>query len=148
MRRIISTITFLTLVFSIVGLQAYTKKDAQDLVKKAETYLKQNGKDKLVMEAQKSPGMFDSGEMYIYIIDTNATVLSHSKLPTWVGKSFTNLKDAEGKYFIKEALDTLKTKDECWIVYKWNNPVTKQVGTKHGYFKKAGDVVIASGVWE
>jgi len=131
-----------------LGVMAASKDEAKSMAKKVETYFKANGKDKALAEVQKDKGQFEKGEVYVYIFDTNGTVLAHPKLPSWVGKSFLSLKDADGKYFIKDAVEALKTKNEIWVQYKWNNPETKKIGLKHGYFLKVGDMIVSSGVWQ
>lgn len=148
MKKGIALLSVFAFVLTAGVLFAASKQEAKDLCKKAESFLKQNSQEKLVAEVQKAGGMFDKGEVYVYIFDETATVLAHPKLPTWVGKSFMNLKDADGKYFIKDAMEQLKTKNECWITYKWNNPETKKVGTKQGYFLKANNIVLSCGIWE
>lgn len=131
-----------------LGASAATKDEAKAMAKKVEAYINANGKDKAIAEVQKDKGQFEKGEIYVYIIDMNATVFAHPKLPSWVGKSFMALKDTDGKLFIKEALDALKTKNEVWVDYKWNNPETKKIGLKHGYFLKVGDLILSCGVWK
>ncbi len=138
----------IVLVSASATLVAASKDDAKAMIKKVEAYYKANGKDKTMAEIQKDKGQFEKGEIYVYSFDLNGTVIAHPKLPTWVGKSFMTLKDTDGKLFIKEAIETLKTKNECWIDYKWNNPEKKKIGLKHGYFVKIGDFILSSGVWE
>lgn len=131
-----------------IALMAATKDEARAMAKKAEAYFNANGRDKTFAEVQKDKGQFEKGEIYVYIFDMNATVLAHPKLPSWVGKSFKTLKDADGKFFIQDALKQLETKNECWIDYKWNNPETKKVGLKHGYFLKVDNFIISCGIWK
>lgn len=144
----VTTVAVITILFISLGAMAATKDDAKAMAKKVESYIKANGKDKAIVEVQKDKGLFEKGEIYVYIIDSNATVYAHPKLPSWVGKSFMALKDADGKLFIKEAVEALKTKNEVWIDYKWNNPETKKIGLKHGYFLKVGDLILSCGVWK
>ena len=129
-------------------LMAAGKEEAKAMAKKVEAYYNANGRDKTFAEVQKDKGMFEKGEIYVYIFDMNATVLAHPKLPSWVGKSFKTLKDADDKYFILDVLKELETKKECWINYKWNNPETKKVGMKHGYFLKVDNFIISCGIWK
>ena len=131
-----------------IGLMAATKNQAKAMAKKVEAYYKTHGKEKTMAEVQKDKGQFEKGEIYGYVFDFNGTVLAHPKLPSWVGKSFKSLKDADGKFFIQEAISTLQNQNECWIDYKWNNPKTKKIGLKHGYFLKAGDFIISCGIWK
>lgn len=139
----IAVMLFLTCV-----LFAATKQDALNTAERGKAFLIANGKDKLIAETNKTNGMFVNGDLYIYTLDMNGICLSHPMLPSFRGKSFMNLKDADGKYFIKEAITLLKNQDSCWLSYKWNNPVTKKVGLKHSYFLKSNGVIISAGVWD
>lgn len=148
MKKALMMFVACAICISTVLVYAATKEEAVAMAKKAEQYAAANGKEKMLAEVQKDGGMFEKAEIYLYITNFSGTLLAHPKLPTWVGKSFLSIKDAAGKYFIKEGLEQLKNKNEAWVVYKWNNPITKKIGTKHGYFLKSGDMVIISGVWE
>jgi signal transduction histidine kinase len=138
----------LALLTLSMGLYAESKDEAIAMAKKAAAYYKQHGKVKLIDAAQKEKGQFEKGELYIYILDFNGTILAHPKFPSWVGRSFLNLRDADGRLFIKDAVEQLKTKDDCWIEYKWNHPVTKKIRPKICYFLKADDLIIACGIWQ
>lgn len=144
----VSLFALITMIFISFNATAATKDEAKAMVKKVEAYMKANGNEKTFAEVQKDKGQFEKGEIYVYIFDANATVFAHPKLPSWVGKSFMALKDADGKLFIQNALDALKTKNEVWVDYKWNNPETKKIGLKHGYFLKVGDYILSCGIWQ
>ena len=44
--------------------------------------------------------------MYVYVLSCKGTMLAHGVNEKWVGEDFIDLKDAEGKFFIKEIVDT------------------------------------------
>ncbi len=147
MKKFLS-IALLLLLVSGVSVYAAPKDDAKAMTNKAVAFFKAKGKDAAISEIQKKDGQFVKGEVYIYIFTDAGIVLAHPMLPNFVGKNFMDIKDADGKYFIKESLEALKTKDEVWVKYKWNNPTTKKIGSKISLFKKVGDMVFACGVWE
>ena len=86
---------------SSIAIMAATKNEAKAMAKKVEAYFNANGREKTFAEVQKDKGQFEKGEIYVYIFDMNATVLAHPKLPSWVGKSFKTLKDADGKFYVR-----------------------------------------------
>ena len=144
----ISAFVALIMLSGAVALYADKKGDAVSMIKKVEAFYKKNGKEKMLEEIQKDKGQFEKGEIYVYVIDDNATVLAHPKLPSWKGKSFMTLKDADGKLFVKDAIEQLKTKKEYWSEYKWNNPETKKVAPKMCLFYKMDDMILACGYWK
>ena len=94
MKRLIIKCISLTAIIGLISLSsegwAASKEDARSMAKRVEAYIKTNGKAKAILEVQKDNGIFEKGEIYIYIFDFNATIIAHPKLPTWVGKSFLN----------------------------------------------------------
>ena len=143
----IFTVSLLVFFVSAVTLYASPKDEAKAMVNKAVALYHAKGRDAVLAEVQKKNGQFVKGDVYIYVM-TTTLLLAHPMTPSMVGKSFNEIKDAEGKYFIKEALEALKTKNEVWVVYKWNNPVAKKIGTKNAVFKKVDDLIFVCGVWE
>ncbi len=141
-------IAVMAILSASVALFAASKDDAKAMVKKVVAYYEKNGRDKTFAEVNKDKGQFEKGEVYVYIFDTNGLLLAHPKLPSWVGKNFAGLKDADGKLFIKDAITELASKNECWIEYKWSKPDTKKIGLKIGYFYKSGDLIFSCGIWK
>jgi cytochrome c len=125
-----------------------TAVEATALVKKANDYLKANGKEKAFAEFNNAKGQFIDRDLYIFVFDMNGKTLAHGTNPKLLDKNMTELKDADGKYFIKEFLDVANTKGKGWIDYKWTNPVTKAIEPKSTYIEKAGDVLIGCGIYK
>jgi len=46
-----------------------------------------------------------------------------------------NLKDADGKLFVQERINILKTKSSGTIEYRWTNQNTKKIEQKVAYFE-------------
>lgn len=125
-----------------------TADDAVALVKKAAAYLNANGKDKTTAEVNSSGGQFTSKDLYIFINDMNGMSVAHGGNPKLVGKNMIELKDADGKPFIKEMTELAKTKGKGWVDYKWVNPVSKAIDAKSTYVEKVGDYVIGCGIYK
>lgn len=125
-----------------------TREEAVALVKKAAAYLQANGKDKAFAEFSNPKGQFVDRDMYVYAADMNGIALAHGANAKLIGKSVMELKDADGKPFIKELYEVANTKGKGWVDYKWPNPVTKVIEPKTTYVEKVGDVVIACGVYK
>lgn len=122
--------------------------DAENWVKKAITFYKASGK-RIALAAFMDPdGQFVQDEMYIYVLNRKGTMLAHGVNERFVGEDFSNLKDSDGKSFIKEILETANTQGSGWVEYKWSNPVTKEELSKKVYFKKVDDLIICSGVYK
>jgi len=131
-----------------MAADAGTAKDAQAMVKKAVVFLKANGKDKTLAEASNPKGQFVAGDIYLSIYDTTGHVAAHGTNAKLVGKDVTELKDADGKYFIKDILAKAKSDGSGWIDYQFTNPTTKEIQPKSVYFEQVEGLIIASGYYK
>jgi len=141
-----------SVVFAVVTFgtalaeQFGTPAEAEALVNKAAAYLKNNGKDKAIAEFNNPAGQFRDKDLYITAYELDGTCRAHFN-PKLVGKNLTELRDKDGKLFIKERLEIAATKGKGWQDYKYVNPLTKKVEPKDVYVKKAGDLVLACGAY-
>ncbi|MGA2330941.1 MAG: cache domain-containing protein [Syntrophales bacterium] len=124
-----------------------SKEDAKRWVEKAAAFYKTSGKRIALAEYTNPSGQFVHDEMYIYVLNPRGTMLAHGVNERFVGEDFSELKDADGKGFIREILDTANSEGSGWVTYKWYNPVTKEVWPKTVYFRKVDDLIICSGVY-
>ena len=122
--------------------------EAMELVRKAAQYVKANGKEKAFKEFNNPRGMFTKGELYIFCNDMKGVTLSHGQNVKLVGKNVLDLKDVEGKYFIKEMTRLAETKGSGWVDYKWMNPLTGEVLAKSTYCTRMEDVVLGCGIYK
>jgi len=122
--------------------------DAKRWVEKAKTFYKANGKDIALAECSTPLGRFVRDEQYVYVLDSNGTMIAHPINPKFVGKDFYHIQDMDGKSFIKEIVDNANTKGCGWAEYKWFNPVTKRLQPKTVYFEKVDGMIFCSGIYE
>jgi len=123
------------------------KDDAKNLVKKAVTYVKYQGKEKAISEISRRRGMFDKGELYVFAYDLNGVMLAHPKNPELIGKNLIAVPDSEGKLFRKEIVEKAMTKGSGWVDYVYLNPETNELEHKTTYFQKEGDIIICCGAY-
>ena len=125
-----------------------TVKDAQAMLAKAVAFYKANGQAKAFAAFDDTKGKFVDRDIYIYVSDMNAKVISHGANPALIGKTLIDLKDSDGKQFMKELVDKAKASPSGSIDYKWTKPSTKKVETKTVFYQKVGDVIIACGAYK
>jgi signal transduction histidine kinase len=122
--------------------------EAKALVEKAIAFYKANGKEKVIAEINNVKGQFVKGELYVFIWDLNGTVLAHGPNPKLIGKDVSELRDADGKLFVKEGVELAKAKGSGWVDYKWTNPVSKKIDAKSTFVKKADDMIFCCGIYK
>ncbi|HVO66015.1 MAG TPA: cache domain-containing protein [Syntrophales bacterium] len=123
------------------------KEDAKRWVDRAVDFYKASGKRIALAEYTNPSGQFVQDEMYIYVLNPRGTMLAHGVNEKFVGEEFIDIKDYDGKQFIKEIVDTANKVGSGWVTYLWYNPVTKEVLPKKAYFRKVDDLIICSGVY-
>ncbi len=124
------------------------KEDAKKWVEKAVSFYRASGKRIALAEYTNPNGQFVHDEMYIYALNPRGTMLAHGVNEKFVGEEFIDIKDYDGKSFIKEIVAIANKEGSGWVEYKWFNPVTKEVLPKVVYFKKVDDLIICSGIYK
>jgi cytochrome c len=125
-----------------------TPAQAEAMVKKAIDFLKANGKEKALAEFSNVKGKFVDGDLYVMVYDLTGKCVAHGANAKMIGKDLIDMKDADGKLFVKERVEMAKGKGSGWQNYKWSNPVTKTIESKTAYLQKVDDMIICSGAYK
>ena len=143
MRKVLWVVMVFCFLMGLAISDTYAagQADAQALVGKGAAFYKANGKDKAFAEFSNPKGQFTKGDLYIFVIDTKGITMAHGGNAKLVGKDMSELKDADGKFFMKEIIKTATDKGKGWVDYKWTNPVTKKVEDKTTYVEKVDGYV-------
>ncbi len=124
-----------------------TADEAVALVHKAAAFLKANGKDKLVDEVNSPKGQFKDRDLYLTVSTLKGVNLAHGTNPKIRGVDLIDVRDSDGKYFVRERVELLKTKNSGWVNYNWVNPANQKIEHKSMYFERFDDVTIQCGIW-
>ena len=125
--------------------------DAKELVKKIIDYAKANGCEKTFKEIQSGSSFKLYKNATASASTLNGISLAHSKVPALVGKSIMDIKDAEGKPFVRTSLEnrkknltSLQTHEYKWMDTKTNKVETRtMVGIGYACGGSTGDVSFA-----
>jgi Signal transduction histidine kinase len=125
-----------------------SQEEAKGWVQKAIAFYKKAGKAIAMAEFTNPKGPFIEGDMYVFVLNLKGTMLAHGVNEKYIGQDFIDVKDSDGRSFIREIVEVGNTKGSGFVDYKWYNPVTKEDLVKHVYFEKVDDVLICSGVYK
>lgn len=125
-----------------------TADEATAMVKKGVAYLKANGKDKGYTEISTKGGQFNDRDLYLVVYGLDGVVRAHGANEKMVGKNLIELKDVDGKPFVKERVDLAQSKGTFWQDYKFTNPVSKKIEPKRMYCEKLEDAVVCGGIYK
>ena len=136
--------------FSADARQSKEAKQVVALVDKAAALTESKGKSAFP-EFKKKGSEWLTGETYVFIADMNGTILMHPANPELETKSILDMKDANGKAFMREFIETA-TKGSGWVDYMWPKPGEKKPAKKLSYVKRAkmpsGEtVIVGAGIY-
>lgn len=124
-----------------------TPKEAEAIVLKAVAYVKSAGAAKAYDEFTNSKDWKDR-DLYVVVYGLDGVVHAHGQNNKMVGKDLIELKDPDGKLFVKERTELAKSKGKFWQDYKFTDPVTKKVLPKQMYCERSGEVAVCAGVYK
>src|SRR6218665_996122 len=116
-----------------------TAEQATAMVKKGVAFIKASGKDKGYAEVSTKGGQFTDRDLYLVLYGLDGVVRAHGANEKMVGKNLIDLKDVDGKPFVKERVDLAQSKGTFWQDYKFTNPVSKKIEPKRMYCEKLDD---------
>jgi len=124
-----------------------TPAEAQAMLDEAVKFFNAKGKDATLAEINNPAGKFVKGDIYVFAIDSSGNTLAHGANQKLVGKNLMEVKDADGKLFMKEIVETGK-KGGGTVEYKWTNPESKKTEAKIAYIKTVGGIVLGCGAYK
>ena len=122
--------------------------EATAMVKKGVAFIKASGKDKGYAEISHKGGQFSDRDLYLTVYGLDGTVRAHGANEKMIGKNLIDLKDVDGKPFVKERVELAAAKGTFWQDYKFTNPVSKKIEPKSMYCEKLDDFVVCGGIYK
>lgn len=135
----------------VPGVHAQTKATAAEataMVKKGIAFIKANGKEKGYAEISNKAGQFIDRDLYLVVYGLDGMVRAHGANEKMIGKNLIDLKDVDGKEFVKERVELAKSKGTFWQDYKFTNPTNKKIEPKSMYCEKLDDVAVCGGIYK
>lgn len=143
----VSILAFFLSVSSFAKEQFATKKEAEAMVVKAVAALKAN-RDKTLEEITAKDPKYNDRDLYAVVYDMTGKVLAHGANNKMVGKALIEMKDPDGKEFVKERVELAKSKGKFWQDYKFTDPTTRKVLPKEAYCEASGNDIVCAGVYK
>jgi len=131
--------------------QAADRAKAEAMVKEGIAFLKANGKEALFAEVSKGSGKFHAkpgNPLYLFVYDMTGLILAHGSEPNLVGVNRLNVKDPDGKQYVKENLAIGQKKGGGWSDYKRMNPDTKKIEHKTTFVLAEDGLLVGCGIYK
>ena len=93
---------------------------------------------------------FTDRDLYVVVYDMKGKVLAHGANEKMIGKDVIELRDNDGKYFVKERVEMMSKGPDAkgWQDYKFMNPVTRQIEPKSMYLQRHEDMIVGTGIYK
>ncbi len=126
-----------------------TRDEAKALAERAAAHVKAVGPEKAFNDFTHDKATWNKKDLYVFALDMKGLTVAHGANDKLVGKSMMELKDTNGKLFVKELTEVAKGKGTGWVEYDWAHPITKKVEGKVTYAIKLSnyDGLVAVGVY-
>jgi cytochrome c len=133
---------------SIGSIERAEAQKAKALLEGAVTYLQKNGTDNAFKAFSRRDGEFVKGPYYVYVMGLDGMMVAHGAAPeVLVGTNVSDLRDAAGKPFIRELLDSAAANGTGSVEYRWLNRSNNRVEAKTAFFTKVDSHVISVGYY-
>ena len=117
------------------------------LVRRGIDHLRTHGPRTALADFNDPKGAFVEGELYLAVLDMNCVMQANGGNPALVGENHSQLVDAAGKKFAAEFVEVARARGRGWVDYRWMNPATHRLQPKSTYIERAGDYVVACGIY-
>ena len=145
-------LTALIAAFAFAGIaqadEGATAAEATAMVKKGVAFIKAQGKDKGYAEISSKTSQFKDRDLYLVVYGLDGTVRAHGANEKMIGKNLIELKDVDGKAFVKERVELAASKGTFWQDYKFTNPTNKKIEPKSMYCEKLEDAAVCGGIYK
>src|SRR5258706_2908465 len=127
-----------------------TAAEATAMVGKAIAHIKKVGRDKAFADFNNKQGAFTDRDLYVVVYDMKGKVLAHGANEKMIGKDVIDLRDNDGKYFVKERVEMMSKGPDAKGLqdYKFMNPVTRQIEPKQMYLRRYEDLIVGCGIYK
>jgi len=127
-----------------------TAAEATAMVQKAIAHLKKAGREKAFADFNNKTGPFTDRDLYVVVYDLKGKVLAHGANEKLIGKDLIELRDNDGKYFVKERVEMMSKSPDAkgWQDYKFMNPVTRAIEPKSMYLQRYEDMIVGTGIYK
>ncbi len=126
-----------------------TREEAVAMVKKGIAFIKANGTAKGYAAISDKKGPFIDRDLYLVVYGLDGKCLAHGANEKQVGRDLIDLKDIDGKAFVRERTELGRSKPNgFWQDYKFTNPTNKKIEPKQMYCERLDETIVCGGVYK
>jgi cytochrome c len=116
-------------------------------VKKAISCYRSVGREILLAELMNPNGSHVDDCSYTFAIGLDGIMLAHPGNQWFAGKNFIDVRDSEGRSFIRTVVENARHNDSGFIDYTWHDPSSRGESLKTTYYEKIDGMIVCSGFY-
>jgi cytochrome c len=146
-RVALPALAVLLAVTALAAERRATPAEAVQMVRKAVATIRKDGGARTYASITDRHGPFVARDLYVTVWGLDGTVRAHGLNPNMVGKNLLDLRDIDGKPFIRERMHTARTQASFWQDYQYTHPMSKRIEPKRMYCERLDDSVVCGGIY-
>jgi cytochrome c len=123
-------------------------KEAEAMVKKGVAHIKTAGRDRALADISNKKGAFIDRDLYLVVYRMDGVNMAHGINEKMIGKNLIEMKDIDGKEYMKERVELAKSKSAFWHDLKFVDPISKKIEPKQMYCERTDDLLVCGGVYK
>jgi methyl-accepting chemotaxis protein len=127
--------------------RAEARERAMALVRRGIEHLRRHGAERAFADFNRKDGGFVDGDYYLLVFSQAGIMLANGGNTAIIGADQSGQRDADGKPMTLEMIRTAQTRGSGWVDYRWTNPRVGKVQRKSSYVERAGDYMVACGIY-
>lgn len=117
------------------------------LVKRAVAHIAAVGLQNACDDFDDPKGGFIFDQYYLSVFDIRGMRLANGMEPWKRGENILDLRDGDGKPYVRYSVARAREKGFGWVQYKWKSPSSQKIELKLTYYELAQDAVINCGIY-
>lgn len=124
-----------------------TAAEAVAMVQRGVAHLKAVGAKKGHADITRRDTPFKDRDLYLVVYGMDGRVRAHGAQPQLVGRNLIDVRDVDGRPFVRERVELARVQPSFWQDYKFINPVSRVVEPKRMYCERLDDSVVCGGIY-
>lgn len=119
-----------------------TEADAVAMVKKGTAFIKSYGTQRGYTDISRRSGRFAFQNLYLVVMRIDGTMLAHGADDRSVGRNVLDMKDSDGRPFIRQQVGLAATRSSFWVHFRMRDERNPRSELKSSYCEKLDDTLV------
>ncbi|MBI3157882.1 MAG: cache domain-containing protein [Burkholderiales bacterium] len=134
-----------------LGAREYgNAQQARAMAEAGAQYVRTHGLEQGKQAINDPQGAFVDRDLYLGMCDAKGTIVANGGNARLIGIDGLQVKDVQGRYFVRDIMQTAQSHGSGWVDYQWKHPLTGDIMTKSAYVQAVGadGLVISCGFYK